>query len=145
MAKDAIFTKKQKADLNGLEDLIYLQRNMKFEELENLLVEGLKLPSTETRIFLYVMEKELATSNDICRGLDIQQSLVSKITASMIDQGILDRYARKQKEGRGRKAFVYKLAASKTATMNKFLEPKIEELRKSESMVTKVLLNTRRI
>jgi len=116
-----------------------------FDDIEYMLIDGLGMPATETRILLFIMENNSVTSNEICRGLDIQQSLVSKLTTAMINTGILDRHAEKTREGRGRKAFVYRLAASKVAIMNMFLKPKISEIRKHENTISKVLLNTRKL
>ena len=122
-----------------------MSKKTEMEEIEYMLVEKLGMPSTETRILLFILENEKVTSNQICRGLDIQQSLVSKLTANMIDKGFLDRYAEKQRQGRGRKAFVYSLAASKPAIMNAFLKSKVDELREAEKTVSSILLATRRL
>ncbi len=81
----------------------------------------------------------------MCSKLVLHQPQVSVLCNKMVNEGILEVSFEKMTQGRGRKANVYRLAASPVATMNKLLSPVVDRLRLQEKSVQQAILKARKL
>lgn len=114
------------------------------DELEFLLIDTLKMPHIESRLLIILALEGELSSKEIAQRMDIQQPVVSRTTAKLVDEGILVKHQSANEGKRGRRAFLYTLASKPVAALNRFLKPKIEELRTQERAVQQALLKIRK-
>jgi predicted transcriptional regulator len=114
------------------------------EELEFLLIDTLRMPHIESKLIILLAAEGELSSKEIAQRLDIQQPVVSRTTAKMVDESILVKHQGANEGKRGRRAFLYSLAAQPVAALNRFLKPKIDQMREQERAVQQALLKIRK-
>ena len=93
------------------------------DELEFLLIDTLKMPHIESRLLIILALEGELSSKEIAQRMNIQQPVVSRTTAKLVDEGILVKHQSANEGKRGRRAFLYTLAAKPVAALNRFLKP----------------------
>jgi predicted transcriptional regulator len=116
-----------------------------FDEFENLLINDLGIAPPKAKVVVFILSNGKATVRQICSKLKLHQPQVSVLCNRMVDTGILEVSFEKMTTGRGRKANVYRLAASPQATMNKLLSPIVERLRRQEKAIQQAILKARHL
>ena len=111
-----------------------------FDEFETLLIDNLNIASPKAKVVVYIIKHKKSTVRQMCSKLVLHQPQVSVLCNKMVNEGILEVSFEKMTQGRGRKANVYRLAASPVATMNKLLSPVVIDLDFKKNLFSKQFL-----